>query len=73
MIMSQRTRIATFTWGAAYLSNNKIITVIDRGQIQKKDEVKKAAAQLGLVLLPNFTSVRQRGTKGFIYKTASVA
>ena len=72
MIMSQRTRIATFTWGAAYLSNNKIITVIDRGQIQKKEEVKKVAFDLGLVLLPSFTSIRQRGTKGFIYKTAPV-
>ena len=73
MILSQRTRIATFTWGAAYLSGNKIITVIDRGQSQKKDEVRKVALELGLVLLPEFTSVRQRGTKGFIYKTASVA
>ena len=73
MILSQRTRIATFTWGAAYLSGNKIITVIDRGQSQRKDEVKKVAADLGLVLLPSFTSVRQFGTKGFIYKTAQVA
>jgi hypothetical protein len=73
MILSQRTRIATFTWGAAYLSGNKIITVIDRGQTQVKDEVKKVASELGLVILPSFTSVRQRGTKGFIYKTAPVA
>jgi hypothetical protein len=73
MILSQRTRIATFTWGAAYLSGNKIITVIDRGQSQRKDDVKKVAAELGLEILPTFTSVQQRGTKGFIYKTAPVA
>ena len=73
MILSQRTRIATFTWGAAYLSGDKIITVIDRGQSQIKDEVKKVAAELGLEILPTFTSVKQRGTKGFIYKTVQVA
>jgi hypothetical protein len=73
MILSQRTRIATFTWGAAYLSGNKIITVIDRGQSQRKDDVKKVAAELGLEILPTFTSVKQRGTKGFIYKTVQVA
>ena len=72
MILSQRTRIATFTWGAAYLSGDKIITVIDRGQSQIKDEVKKVAAELGLEILPTFTSVKQRGTKGFIYKTVQV-
>ena len=73
MILSQRTRIATFTWGAAYLSGDKIITVIDRGQSQIKNEVKKVAAELGLEILPTFTSVKQRGTKGFIYKTVQVA
>jgi hypothetical protein len=73
VILSQRTRIATFTWGAAYLSGDKIITVIDRGQSQIKDEVKKVAAELGLEILPTFTSVKQRGTKGFIYKTVQVA
>jgi hypothetical protein len=72
MVFSQRTRIATFTWGAAYLSGSKIITVIDQGQFQKKDEVKKVASELGLRILPNFTSVRQRGTKGFVYKTERV-
>jgi hypothetical protein len=72
VILSQRTRIATFTWGAAYLSGDKIITVIDRGQSQIKDEVKKVAAELGLEILPTFTSVKQRGTKGFIYKTVQV-
>jgi hypothetical protein len=72
MEFSQRTRIATFNWGAAYLSGSKIITVIDKGQIQKKDEVRKLAEELGLRILPNFTSVRQRGTKGFIYKTEKV-
>lgn len=73
MILSQRTRIATFTWGAAYLSGSKIITVIDRGQSQRKDEVRQVASELGLVILPTFTSVRQRGTKGFIYNTQPVA
>jgi hypothetical protein len=73
VILSQRTRIATFTWGAAYLSGDKIITVIDRGQSQIKNEVKKVAAELGLEILPTFTSVKQRGTKGFIYKTVQVA
>jgi hypothetical protein len=72
MVFSQRTRIATYTWGAAYLSDTKVIAVLDQGQTYNKSDVKQTVAELGLEILPGFTSVRQRGTKGFVYKTAPV-
>jgi hypothetical protein len=72
MVFSQRTRIATFTWGSAYLMDSKIFAVLEKDQAYNKSEVKKVAADLGLVILPEFRSIRQRGTKGFVYKTAPV-
>jgi hypothetical protein len=73
MVFSQRTRIATYTWGAAYLSGVKVIAVLDHGQTYNKSDVKQTVAELGLEILPGVSSVRQRGTKGFIYKTKAVA
>jgi hypothetical protein len=72
MVFSQRTRIATYNWGAAYLSDTKVIVVLDNGQTYNKSDVKATVAGLGLEILPGFRSVRQRGTKGFVYKTKRV-
>ena len=73
MTLNQTTRIATFTWGAAYLVGSKLFAVLENNDNYKKSEVKKVAADLGLQILPTFTSIRKRGTKGFIYKTKPVA
>ena len=52
--------------------DTKLFAVLEKDQAYNKSDLKKVAADLGLEILPSFRSIRQRGTKGFVYKTKPV-
>jgi hypothetical protein len=66
-------RIATYNWGAAYLSGSQIVVVVDNGHRMDKSELVATARKLGLAITKTIRSIHQVGTKGHIYATQAVA
>jgi hypothetical protein len=66
-------RIATYNWGAAYLTASGINVVINEGRHMDKAEVIATAASLGLVITKTVKSVRNYGFKGHQYAVKAVA
>jgi hypothetical protein len=66
-------RIATYNWGAAYLTGSQIVVVVDNGHHMNKAELVATARKLGLAITKTIRSIHQVGTKGHIYATKAVA
>jgi hypothetical protein len=66
-------RIATFTWGAAYLINDHLNVVVDKGSRMNKAELTEVAKANGLAILKTVKSLNQFGWKSYSYSIKAVA
>lgn len=66
-------RIATYNWGAAYLVNDELNVVVDKGSRMNKAELINTAKSLGLAIVKTITSVNTFGFKVYKYETKAVA
>jgi hypothetical protein len=66
------TRIATYNWGAAYLINNELNVVVDKGSRMNKAELIATAKLAGLKITKTLTSLNTFGWKSYKYATQAV-
>ncbi len=66
------TRIATYNWGAAYLINDHLNVVVDKGSRMNKAEVIATAKLAGLTITKTLTSLNTFGWKSYKYATQAV-
>lgn len=62
------TRIATFTWGAAYLINDHLNVVVDKGSRMNKSELIKATLANGVAISCLIKSLNQFGWRSYSYR-----
>jgi hypothetical protein len=69
----KESRIATFTWGAAYLINDHLNVVVDKGSRMNKTELIATAKAHGVAIAKTVTTLNQFGYKSYRYAIKAVA
>ena len=65
-------RIATYNWGAAYLINDELNVVVDKGSRMNKAELIATAKVFGLKITKTLISLNTGGWKSYKYATQAV-